>query len=40
MNRASEFMVHLFMVIGWMMCYPDIINLFGGAGDGAKMKSF
>ncbi len=32
--------VPLFMVIGAMMCYPDIINLLGGAVEGAPMGTF
>ena len=30
----------LFMVIGAMLCYPDIINLLGGAVEGAPMGTF
>ncbi len=30
----------LFMVIGAMLCYPDVINLLGGAVEGAPMGTF
>ena len=36
MNKS----IPLFMVIGAMMCYPDIVNLMGSTLEGVKMGSF
>ena len=38
--KKTNHTVPLFMVIGAMMCYPDIINLLGGAMEGAPMGTF
>ncbi len=38
--RKMKGSIPLFMVIGAMMCYPDIINLLGGAVEGAPMGTF
>ena len=35
--KKTNHTVPLFMVIGAMLCYPDIINLLGGAVEGAPM---
>ncbi|MBP3880026.1 MAG: PTS glucose transporter subunit IIA [Lachnospiraceae bacterium] len=37
--KKTNHTVPLFMVIGAMLCYPDIINLLGGAVEGAPMGS-
>ena len=38
--KKTNHTVPLFMVIGAMLCYPDIINLLGGAVEGAPMGTF
>ncbi|MBQ9049281.1 MAG: PTS glucose transporter subunit IIA [Lachnospiraceae bacterium] len=35
--KKTNHTIPLFMVIGAMLCYPDIINLLGGAVEGAPM---
>ena len=38
--KKTNHTVPLFMVIGAMLCYPDIINLLNGAVEGAPMGTF
>ena len=38
--KKTNHTVPLFMVIGAMLCYPDIISLLGGAVEGAPMGTF
>ena len=38
--KKTNHTVPLFMVIGAMLCYPDIVNLLGGAVEGAPMGTF
>ncbi len=38
--KKTNHTVPMFMVIGAMLCYPDITNLLGGAVEGAPMGTF
>lgn len=38
--KKTNHTVPLFMVVGAMLCYPDIISLLGGAVEGAPMGTF